>query len=158
MKKKDLLLYKYVKSINRPLQDINVTNTCDNFHNTFIAAKQDIVIEKDVETVADQDELNRLEKEFQNIDHKLDQEIHSIEKRSLKDENDDGLMLGDDSHSLERRAAYKYKFLQELNVAKTVETLVVVDKHMYHKHGDANVTTYTLTLFNMVSGSWSNGK
>ena len=59
--------------------------------------------------------------------------------------------LEDDSHTLERRAAYKYKFLQEINLAKTVETLVVVDKHMYHKHGDANVTTYTLTLFNMVS-------
>ena len=83
----------------------------------------------------------------------MDQEIHSIEKRSIPDDN--GLNL-DDSHSLERRAAYKYKFLQELNVAKTVETLVVVDKHMYHNHGDANVTTYTLTLFNMVSGTWSN--
>ena len=114
----------------------------------IISAKQDIVIEKDPETAEDRKELEKIEEEFQNIDHKLDQEIHSIEKRSIKDD-----FVDDDSHSLERRAAYKYKFLQELNVAKTVETLVVVDKHMYHNHGDANVTTYTLTLFNMVSDS-----
>lgn len=53
-------------------------------------------------------------------------------------------------HSVEKRAAYKYKFLREMNSPKTVEMLVVVDKNMYHKHGDANITTYTLTLFNMV--------
>lgn len=33
----------------------------------------------------------------------------------------------------------------------TVETLVVVDKIMYYKHGKDNITTFTLTLFNMVS-------
>ena len=54
-------------------------------------------------------------------------------------------------HSVEKRAAYRYKFLKESNQPKTLEMLVVVDKHMYHKHGDANITTYTLTLFNMVS-------
>nr|XP_022335745.1 A disintegrin and metalloproteinase with thrombospondin motifs 16-like [Crassostrea virginica] len=32
-----------------------------------------------------------------------------------------------------------------------VETLVVVDKIMYYKHGKDNITTFTLTLFNMVS-------
>lgn len=32
----------------------------------------------------------------------------------------------------------------------TVETLVVVDKIMYYKHGKDNITTFTLTLFNMV--------
>lgn len=52
-------------------------------------------------------------------------------------------------HSVEKRSAYK--FLKESNTPKTVEMLVVVDKNMYHKHGDANITTYTLTLFNMVS-------
>ena len=31
-----------------------------------------------------------------------------------------------------------------------VETLVVVDKIMYYKHGKDNITTFTLTLFNMV--------
>ncbi|XP_014781094.1 A disintegrin and metalloproteinase with thrombospondin motifs 16 [Octopus bimaculoides] len=34
---------------------------------------------------------------------------------------------------------------------RTVETLVVVDKVMYKKHGEDYITTYTLTLFNMVS-------
>lgn len=34
---------------------------------------------------------------------------------------------------------------------RTVETLVVVDKVMFEKHGNANITTYTLTLFNMVA-------
>lgn len=116
------------------------------------SAKQDIIIEKDPETAEDRKEIEKIEEEFQNIDHKLDQEIHSIEKRSIKDD-----FVDDDSHSLERRAAYKYKFLQELNVAKTVETLVVVDKHMYHNHGDANVTTYTLTLFNMLSQLFKDG-
>lgn len=118
-------------------------------------AKQDIIIEKDALTDAEVKELEKLEEDFQNIDHKLDREIHSIEKRSLSD--DYGLNLDDDSHNLERRAAYKYKFMQELNVAKTVETLVVVDKHMYHDHGDANITTYTLTLFNMLSQLFKDG-
>ncbi|CAC5398721.1 A disintegrin and metalloproteinase with thrombospondin motifs 5,A disintegrin and metalloproteinase with thrombospondin motifs 18,A disintegrin and metalloproteinase with thrombospondin motifs 16 [Mytilus coruscus] len=34
---------------------------------------------------------------------------------------------------------------------RTVETLVVADKNLYQKHGDQNITTYTLTLFNMVA-------
>lgn len=32
-----------------------------------------------------------------------------------------------------------------------METLVVADKSLYEKHGDQNITTYTLTLFNMVA-------
>ena len=122
------------------------------FNNIFnvilIAAKQDIVIEKDLSTEEEREQIEKLEEEFETIDEKLDHEIHSIEKRSVSESDD--FYLDDDSHNLERRAAYKYKFLHQLNVAKTVETLVVVDKHMYHTHGDANITTYTLTLFNMV--------
>ncbi|XP_071173065.1 A disintegrin and metalloproteinase with thrombospondin motifs 16-like isoform X1 [Mytilus edulis] len=34
---------------------------------------------------------------------------------------------------------------------KTVETLVVVDKHVYWKHGRNNITTYVLSMFNIVS-------
>ena len=33
---------------------------------------------------------------------------------------------------------------------KYVEILVVVDKTMFEKHGSNNVTTYALTLLNMV--------
>lgn len=33
---------------------------------------------------------------------------------------------------------------------KTVETLVVVDKHVYWKHGRNNITTYALSMFNIV--------
>lgn len=33
-----------------------------------------------------------------------------------------------------------------------VETLVVADKKMVEKHGKANVTTYILTVMNMVRG------
>ena len=34
---------------------------------------------------------------------------------------------------------------------RAVETLVVVDKHMYTKHGRENLTTYVLSIFNVVS-------
>ncbi|OWF56393.1 A disintegrin and metalloproteinase with thrombospondin motifs 18-like [Mizuhopecten yessoensis] len=40
---------------------------------------------------------------------------------------------------------------QEFSRTKTVETLVVVDQHVYVKHGRQNVTTYVLSMFNMVS-------
>lgn len=36
-------------------------------------------------------------------------------------------------------------------LVKTVETLVVVDKHVYWKHGRNNITTYVLSMFNIVS-------
>ena len=34
---------------------------------------------------------------------------------------------------------------------RAVETLVVVDKHMNTKHGRENLTTYVLSIFNVVS-------
>ncbi|WAR11678.1 ATS18-like protein [Mya arenaria] len=73
----------------------------------------------------------------------LEKNFHSVEKRSVT--------------SLEKRSAYKYRFLKEMNMPKTVEVLVVVDKNMYHNHGDANITTYTLTLFNMLSQLFKDG-
>jgi len=86
----------------------------------------DILVEKDVET-GDEFEMDKtsLILEDEKYDS-LDKSFHSVAKRSA------------------------YKILKELNTPKTVEMLVVVDKNMYHKHGDANITTYTLTLFNMV--------
>ncbi|XP_050399474.1 A disintegrin and metalloproteinase with thrombospondin motifs 16 isoform X2 [Patella vulgata] len=50
----------------------------------------------------------------------------------------------------EKRSSFKW-IQKENKEPKTVETLVVVDKTMFHRHGDSNITTYTLTLFNMVS-------
>ncbi|XP_025116256.1 A disintegrin and metalloproteinase with thrombospondin motifs 18-like [Pomacea canaliculata] len=49
-----------------------------------------------------------------------------------------------------RRSLSKWKYLQRAS-EKTMEMLVVVDKTMLQRHGNKNVTTYTLTLFNMVS-------
>ncbi|XP_041376065.1 A disintegrin and metalloproteinase with thrombospondin motifs 16-like isoform X2 [Gigantopelta aegis] len=51
--------------------------------------------------------------------------------------------------SQQRRSPAKWRKMN--GEEKTVETLVVVDKSMFHNHGDKNITTYTLTLFNMVS-------
>lgn len=48
-----------------------------------------------------------------------------------------------------RRSLSKWKYLQRAS-EKTMEMLVVVDKTMLQRHGNKNVTTYTLTLFNMV--------
>ncbi|XP_067651934.1 A disintegrin and metalloproteinase with thrombospondin motifs 16-like isoform X2 [Haliotis asinina] len=50
-----------------------------------------------------------------------------------------------------RRASRKQWPQTQAVKERTVEMLVVVDKTMYHNHGDKNITTYTLTLFNMVS-------
>lgn len=49
-----------------------------------------------------------------------------------------------------RRSLTKWKYLQRSS-EKTMEMLVVVDKTMMDRHGNKNITTYTLTLFNMVS-------
>ncbi|KAL8594305.1 hypothetical protein ACOMHN_001007 [Nucella lapillus] len=49
-----------------------------------------------------------------------------------------------------RRSLRKWKYLQR-GSEKTMEMLVVVDKSMMDRHGNKNITTYTLTLFNMVS-------
>ena len=70
---------------------------------------------------------------------------------SDKDENVYTQQINNERSSITKRSVrsdkYKYKHITE----RTVETLVVADKNLYHKHGDQNITTYTLTLFNMVS-------
>lgn len=85
-----------------------------------------------------------MEKESLNGD-----ELDIEDQSKLLFDNDIYDPLDKSYHSVEKRSAYKFQ--KEMNSPKTVEMLVVVDKNMYHKHGDANITTYTLTLFNMVS-------
>jgi hypothetical protein len=91
--------------------------------------QRDIIVERGVDDDSDEIETEEQNKILVDDEQSLDKSLHSVEKR----------------------AAFKYKFLREMSSPKTVEMLVVVDKNMYHKHGDANITTYTLTLFNMVS-------
>lgn len=50
-----------------------------------------------------------------------------------------------------RAAPIKNQANQKLNV----ETLVVVDRKMMDNHGHENITTYVLTVLNMVSESYS---
>lgn len=95
--------------------------------------------------------LARADKTVLKSDDGVTEEIDIEEKKEILLDSAAYGHLDKSFHSVEKRAAYKYKFLKEMNSPKTVEMLVVVDKNMYHKHGDANVTTYTLTLFNMVS-------
>ncbi|KAL4234324.1 metalloendopeptidase [Mactra antiquata] len=85
------------------------------------------------------------------------EEIDMEERKDILFDDDTYNYMERSFHSVEKRSAYKYKFLKEMNSPKTVEMLVVVDKNMYHKHGDANVTTYTLTLFNMLSQLFKDG-
>ena len=47
-------------------------------------------------------------------------------------------------HRTRRKRSYRSK-------QRTVETLVVLDKDMYKSHGRENVTTYVLSIFNIVS-------
>jgi hypothetical protein len=98
------------------------------FWNVF-SGQRDIIVERGVDDDSDEIETEEQNKILVDDEQSLDKSLHSVEKR----------------------AAFKYKFLREMSSPKTVEMLVVVDKNMYHKHGDANITTYTLTLFNMVS-------
>ena len=52
-------------------------------------------------------------------------------------------------HSISKRSVDEEQKKPPL-ADRVVETLVVADKNLYLKHGDQNITTYTLTLFNMV--------
>ncbi|KAH3773199.1 hypothetical protein DPMN_174556, partial [Dreissena polymorpha] len=101
------------------------------------AGQDSIILEKDV--MLDSNEVEIKEQSHILINNEID---NSLDKMY---------------HSVEKRSAYKYKFLKEMNTPKTVEVLVVVDKNMYHNHGDANITTYTLTLFNMLSQLFKDG-
>ena len=51
----------------------------------------------------------------------------------------------------QKRSLLKSHRNEELNV----ETLVVVDKKMMQNHGHENITTYVLTILNMVGTSFS---
>uniref|UniRef100_A0A8D0NAD4 Peptidase M12B domain-containing protein n=1 Tax=Sus scrofa TaxID=9823 RepID=A0A8D0NAD4_PIG len=57
------------------------------------------------------------------------------------------------SRSRHRRSLLKSHRNQEL----TVETLVVVDRKMMQNHGPENITTYVLTVLNMVSALFKDG-
>ncbi|XP_055515067.1 A disintegrin and metalloproteinase with thrombospondin motifs 16-like [Leucoraja erinacea] len=52
-----------------------------------------------------------------------------------------------------KRSLFKMRKNQKLNV----ETLVVVDKKMIENHGNENITTYVLTILNMVSTLFKDG-
>lgn len=47
-------------------------------------------------------------------------------------------------HRARRKRSYR-------SSERRVETLVVVDQDMYKKHGRENITTYVLSIFNIVS-------
>ncbi|XP_060604229.1 A disintegrin and metalloproteinase with thrombospondin motifs 18-like isoform X2 [Ruditapes philippinarum] len=111
----------------------------DSKHQKYYEAQKtgqrDIIVERGVDDDSDEIETEEQNKILVDDEQSLDKSLHSVEKR----------------------AAFKYKFLREMSSPKTVEMLVVVDKNMYHKHGDANITTYTLTLFNMLSQLFKDG-
>ncbi|XP_006168966.1 A disintegrin and metalloproteinase with thrombospondin motifs 16 [Tupaia chinensis] len=69
--------------------------------------------------------------------------------------SEDLFILPDEYQSCLRhkRALLKYHGNEELNV----ETLVVVDKKMMQNHGHENITTYVLTILNMVSALFKDG-
>jgi len=65
--------------------------------------------------------------------------------------------LGPKQENTSSNSSYTYfnptrrKRATHRKLVKTVETLVVVDKHVYWKHGHNNITTYVLSMFNIVS-------
>ncbi|XP_036871418.2 A disintegrin and metalloproteinase with thrombospondin motifs 16 [Manis javanica] len=72
-----------------------------------------------------------------------------------KPPGEDLLILPDEyaSCSRHKRSLLKSHWNEELNV----ETLVVVDKKMMQTHGHENITTYVLTILNMVSALFKDG-
>lgn len=77
-----------------------------------------------------------------------DEELRN--KTGVSDEGDDE--EEEEEGRRRRRSLTKWKYLQR-GGEKTMEMLVVVDKTMMDRHGNKNITTYTLTLFNMVCGT-----
>ncbi|XP_021036197.1 A disintegrin and metalloproteinase with thrombospondin motifs 16 [Mus caroli] len=69
--------------------------------------------------------------------------------------NDDLYILPDEYNpsSRHKRSLWKSHRNEELNV----ETLVVVDRKMMQSHGHENITTYVLTILNMVSTLFKDG-
>ncbi|XP_066289406.1 A disintegrin and metalloproteinase with thrombospondin motifs 16-like isoform X2 [Branchiostoma lanceolatum] len=66
------------------------------------------------------------------------------------------ILLPDEFAHAERTKRSLYR-LEKLNQEWNVETLVVVDKKMLEKHGNENITTYVLTILNMVSSLYKDG-
>ncbi|GBN25771.1 A disintegrin and metalloproteinase with thrombospondin motifs 16, partial [Araneus ventricosus] len=51
----------------------------------------------------------------------------------------------------ENRVGEEKRHLHHRRNQRSIETLVVADREMVKKHGTENVTTYLLTVFNMVA-------
>ena len=68
---------------------------------------------------------------------------------SVSEEDEEEEEEGKSARRRRKRSQRKWKYLQR-GSEKTMEMLVVVDKTMMDRHGNKNITTYTLTLFNMV--------
>ncbi|XP_028638577.1 A disintegrin and metalloproteinase with thrombospondin motifs 16 [Grammomys surdaster] len=88
----------------------------------------------------------------------LSQKLHFCGRRKKympQPPSDDLYILPDEykSSSRHKRSLLKSHRNEELNV----ETLVVVDRKMMHSHGHENITTYVLTILNMVSALFKDG-
>ncbi|XP_043921013.1 A disintegrin and metalloproteinase with thrombospondin motifs 16 [Protopterus annectens] len=72
-----------------------------------------------------------------------------------KPPKEDIFILPDEYKYLSRNKRSLFK--SQRNAQLNVETLVVVDKKMMQKHGKENITTYVLTILNMVSALFKDG-
>ncbi|KAK3086103.1 hypothetical protein FSP39_013590 [Pinctada imbricata] len=132
---------------------------CDGVNGIIRTAEEDYIIEpyeRHKITTGDEHFHERPHKLVKRSALKVDQNHYCGQsdrrKRSLthiRNENE----LNNTSRDVDRRSQFKWRFQNALieREERTVETLVVVDKTLYHKHGKDNITTYTLTLFNMVA-------
>ncbi|XP_046367017.1 A disintegrin and metalloproteinase with thrombospondin motifs 16-like isoform X2 [Haliotis rufescens] len=125
-------------------------NVCDGMKGIIRTAEEDYIIEPiEHHIVLDLDLDNTIGKP-----HKLyrrstltrHQQMFESQKYSAFTQ-----AFQDDIYGRWRRASRKQWPQTQAVMERTVEMLVVVDKTMFHNHGDKNITTYTLTLFNMVS-------
>ncbi|XP_066216894.1 A disintegrin and metalloproteinase with thrombospondin motifs 16 isoform X2 [Saccopteryx leptura] len=98
---------------------------------------------------------NQLAHSF-NFQHPQKQHFCGRRKKYMpKPPKEDLFILPDEYKSCSRhkRSLLKSHRNEELNV----ETLVVVDKKMMQNHGHENITTYVLTILNMVSALFKDG-
>ncbi|XP_066109699.1 A disintegrin and metalloproteinase with thrombospondin motifs 16 isoform X2 [Saccopteryx bilineata] len=98
---------------------------------------------------------NQLAHSF-NLQHPQKQHFCGRRKKYMrKPPKEDLFILPDEYKSCSRhkRSLLKSHRNKELNV----ETLVVVDKKMMQNHGHENITTYVLTILNMVSALFKDG-
>ncbi|KAK7887192.1 hypothetical protein WMY93_026813 [Mugilogobius chulae] len=96
-------------------------------------------------------------KNQQNHQHRRRQHFCGRRKKFMpKPPGDDLLVLADEYRYMPRtRRAVLMK--QQTNQKLNVETLVVVDRKMMDNHGHDNITTYVLTVLNMVSSLFKDG-